>query len=417
MTDGMRTAARWAALAALASTCALSLAACEGNGSPSHEPAAAAPAQGSADLMGTPDGGPSTRTPEYIPPPGAAAEADGAPAPGYPPPEPPPQGRYAYGPRYAYPQRAPSAGPIEVIAMAPIPNPPEAPRRAHYGRTYTHRYHRHGWWGPVYAGRGHVARHHHHHHIRVGAHAAGPVHAVAAPRPAATKPAHHLATAPAPQFAKPKPPHAKGPDTATVAAASGGSSNTTANTTADGNATGAAGPEGARYDALTAALATVLGHEASLNVPAKFDAANPADVTLTVPGDFAQTVRTEAAKQNLSDDAASANLEATLAGDGYAITPVESQAQALTAGAPTVFHWKVTPQGATRGPLHADVRATLLGSGRSLALGSVKAGDGSATGRVIGIGLLLLIAAVLIGWVWRTRRPAPTGAVKPRKTY
>jgi hypothetical protein len=81
-----------------------------------------------------------------------------------------------------------------------------------------------------------------------------------------------------------------------------------------------------------------------------------------------------------------------------------------------VFHWKVTPQGATQGVLHADVRANLLGANRSLTLGSVKSGNG-ALGRVFGVGLLVLIALVLIGWVMRSRRPAASGATKPRANH
>ncbi|MGC1304980.1 MAG: hypothetical protein WA840_21625, partial [Caulobacteraceae bacterium] len=271
-----------------------------------------------------------------------------------------------------------------------------------------------GWWGPVYAAPGGTPHHHHRAPATPQAHAA-----------AAN--AHHsaaIATVPAtPQLPKPKAPHshAAGPDAGTVAAATGGANSTSGNTTenatgAESNTAGAATPEDQRYDALQSDLAALFSRAAVLNVPKHLQPGVPADITLTVPGDFAQTLRTEAAKQNLSDQAATANLEATLVGDGYTIVPAEAQSLPVTLGAPTVFHWKATPQGATQGALHADVRAILLGANHPVALGSIKAGGG-ATGRLIGVGLLVLIALVLLGWVMRNRRPAASGATKPRTNH
>jgi len=421
-TGGMQAGARWIAAAALASVCAVTLSACEGNGStaPPSEPAAAAPDQGSADLMGAPPPPPpgyaQVGPPQDGVPPGAPGYGPGPGpyGPGAPPPYPP-------GPPYGAAPR----GPVEIIAMAPIPNPPEEPRHSHEWRAAHHRHHQ-GWWGPVYAG-GAVVHHGHRIHSHI---ATAPAHLHAV-----TPVAHHArhaaaavaaAAASGTQLLKPKAPHAHtGPDAATVAAATGGSSaaangNTAANTTgAADNTTAAATPEDQRYDALQSALTAAFAHEAVLG-PSHLAPGQTTDVTLTVPGDFGQTLRTEAAKQNLSDQAASANLEATLAGDGYSVVPAETQALPLTLGAATVFHWKVTPQttqGASPGPLHADVHVNLLGSNRSLTLGSIKSGGGGA-GRVFGIGLLVLIAAVLIGWVMQSRRrPKATGATRPRSTH
>ncbi len=417
-----RTALRWVAAAALASVCAVALSACEENGpAASSEPKAAAPNQGPADLMGAPQGqasaapgaiqetplagGDTTRTPQYVPP--SAYPPAGAYAPAPPPPA-------AYPP-VAYPPPAPPAppayashAPTEIIAMQPIPNP--APGETAHGHWQAASHHRHGWWGPVYAApaAGAAARHHY---------------TVAASQPAA--PAHHAATTThaqphavaqaGPQLPKPKAPGHKGLDQGTVAAASGGSTtpthNEVANTTGNATSTG-----DARYDALQTALASDIAHGAILSAPRQIQPGQTADVSLTVPGDFAQTLRTEAASQNLSDQATSANLEATLSGDGYAIVPNETQALPLTLGSPTVFHWKVTPQGATQGPLHADLRANLLAANHVLNLGSIKTHSGLA-GRVIGVGLLVLIALVLLGWVTRSRRPTPSSGAKPRPNH
>jgi hypothetical protein len=415
-TKAIAAPARWMAMAALASVCAVALSACEENGpATSSEPAAAAPAQGPSDLMGAPPPGagpeagpPSTRTPEYVPP-GATA---------YPP---PPGGYPAQppgAPGYAPPQSAPPSGaPTEVIAMAPIPNPPEEPRHSHHWRPAGHHHHG-GWWGPVFTAKATSVHHGRHHDVIAVAHPA---------RPAAT--AHHgAATAakpalpPGAQLPKPQAPHAhQGPDAGTVAAASGGSTSLANNEAGADNAVGNGvtpqTPEDPRYDALQAALSAAVNHEAILNAPRQIQPGQTADVTLTIPSDYAQILRTEAAKQNLSDQAASANLEATLVGDGYTIVPNETQALPLTLGAATVFHWKVTPQGATQGPLRAELHINLLASNHMLNVGPIKTANGT-TGRIIGVGLLVLIAAVLLGWVMRTRRrPAPRGASKPRANH
>jgi hypothetical protein len=428
-----RTAIRWIAAAALASVCAVALSACEENGpATSSEPAAAAPSQAPADLMGAPQGqasaapgaiqetpllpgGDTTRTPQYVPPaalappPGAYAPGPAptmAPPPAYPAPAPPAPPAYA------------SHAPTEVIAMQPIPNPPEGAAEGHWHAATHHRHH--GWWGPVYAApaAGYAAGHAARHHYTVGANPpAAPAHHAAAPAHAQT---HATAQAGGAQLTKPEAPghkaHGhKGLDQGTVAAASGGSTAPTTNETA--NATGNVTSTGdARYDALQTALTADAAHAAILNAPRQIQPGQTADVTLTVSSDFAQTLRTEAASQNLSDQATSANLEATLAGDGYTIVPNETQALPLTLGAPTVFHWKVTPQGAAQGPLHADLRANLLAANHVLSLGTIKTHSGMA-GRVIGVGLLVLIALVLLGWVTRSRRPSPSSGAKPRPNH
>jgi hypothetical protein len=417
---GGKAAIRWIAAAALASACAVALSACEENGpAASSEPAAAAPKEAPSDLMGAPQGqaatgpgaiqetpllpgGDTTRTPQYAPPtaypPAGPAYAPAPPPPAYPAPAPPAPPAYA------------SHAPTEIIAMQPIPNPPEG-ETAH-GHWHAAAHHRHGWWGPVYAApaAGHAARH----HYTVAANQP------AAPAHHATAPAHHAQAQATPQLLKPKAPGAKtaghkGVDQGTVAAASGGSTAAATNETA--NTTGAATSTGdARYDALQTALTSDIAHGAILNAPRQIQPGQSADVTLTIPGDFAQTLRTEAASQNLSDQATSANLEATLSGDGYTIVPNETQALPLTLGAPTVFHWKVTPQGATQGALHADLRANLLAANHVLNLGTIKAHSG-LFGRVIGVGLLVVIALVLLGWVTRSRRPTPSSGAKPRPNH
>ena len=416
------TGARLAALA-LTTTGALALAACEEHPYPSAAPgqATAAPPPDNAALAGAPTGPqgyppPSTRTPAYVPqgyPPGPGMAPPGSPQAGYGP---------GYGQRYA-------SGAPEIVTMAPIPNPPEP---AHgYRRGYGWRHHHHYRQMRAYGPPAYAAPHRHHLHHRHMVYA--PVsHAPMMHRHAAAPPMHVHAAAPAPakvapaavakpqlakpQLAKPKAldhhrHHHHATDAAAVAAATGGSSNTTGAVNATGSSS-----EADRYQALQQSLHDAFANGAVLTVPAHMEPNQASNVTLTIPADFAQTVRTEAAKQSLAEQAATVNLMASLSGDGYTIVPGEAQSQPLTLNAPTTFTWKVTPTGAGRGALKASARAA-VGEGHDLALGDKTTNSGAGTGRVVGIGLLALIALVLLGWAAQRRRPKAAGAAKPRTTH
>ena len=434
------TGARLAALA-LTTTGAFALAACEEHPYPSAAPreATAAPPPDDSTLAGAPTGpgyAPTTRSPAYAPQgyPPAPAMAPGmtqsGPPQGYGPPPPygPPQPGYPPAPGQRY------AGPPEIVTMAPIPNPPERPHRHDRGYGWRYRHHRHhamyAYGPPIYASRHHV----HHHYVGY----APVMHRPAPHRHHMVAPmaVHATASAPARPKAKPvvpaRPPaarpqltqpqaldhrhhHHPATDAATAAAASGGSTNTTGSKTIGANTTGSAS-EADRYQALQQSLADAFASGAQLTAPAHMEPNQASTVTLTTPADFAQTVRTEAAKQNLSDQAATVNLMASLSGDGYTIVPGEAQSQPLTLNAPTTFTWQVTPTGAGRGALKASVRAA-VGEGHDLTLGEKSTGSGAATGRVVGIGLLALIALVLLGWAAQRRRPKVTGASKPRTNH
>ncbi len=174
---------------------------------------------------------------------------------------------------------------------------------------------------------------------------------------------------------------------------------------------------GAKLQALQTALRDAVTRRAELSAPDRPPAGQPSDVTLTLPADFAKTVRDEAAKAGLADAAATVNLTAQLTGEDYAITPGETQAQPLTVGQPTEFHWTATAQPNAKGPLRADVGADLLGAGsESLTLGAVTRSDGGGlrlSSRVWGAGLLLLIALIVVAWLSRgNRSPARRDAAR-----
>ena len=274
--------------------------------------------------------------------------------------------------------------------MAPIPNPPETRpmgRRRPATRPHAARAHR----APIH---GHAVRSHG---------ARGRSHAAAS--------AHGASTAPVRRPAKAgpgtKPASAVKP--ASTVAPSKSSSKPSSTSKPHDAAKPASATSAERAQQLTAlqgSLRDAVGRSAVLNAP-ELKAGQPAEVTLTLPADFASVVRDEAGKQKLADAAASVNMTALLAGDGYAVAPDETQSQPLTIGQPTEFHWTVTAQPGAHGPLHADVGADLLGGGDSaLQLGSVSPSGGGLhiSPRVWGVALLVLLAAIVIAWLNRGGR-------------
>lgn len=171
-----------------------------------------------------------------------------------------------------------------------------------------------------------------------------------------------------------------------------------------------------RLAATQSALTDAISKGAVLTTPPRFTANTPADVTLTVPAGFYDTVHKEAEKNGLTDAAASVNMTAVLSGDGFSVTPDETQSVPLTVGQPTEFRWTVTAQPGAKGPLHADVGADLLGSGSdTLALGSVQKAGGfgpKLTPAIIGWAILVLIAALVVAWLARGRGPTRSSTAR-----
>ena len=167
---------------------------------------------------------------------------------------------------------------------------------------------------------------------------------------------------------------------------------------------------------LQTTLTDAVGRTALLTAPSSFTANQPSDVTLTIPAGFGDTLRNTAQKDGLGDAAASVNMTAILSGDGFSVTPDDTQSVPLAIGQPTKFVWTVTAQTGAKGPLHADVGADLLGGGSDkLALGSVQKSAGMGiklTPKVIGASLLVLIAALVVAWLARGRGPTRSVAAR-----
>ncbi|HEY2659789.1 MAG TPA: hypothetical protein VGI79_08715 [Caulobacteraceae bacterium] len=97
-------------------------------------------------------------------------------------------------------------------------------------------------------------------------------------------------------------------------------------------------------------------------------AGKPGAVSLSLPSDIYNRVRSEAAKVGLAKSARRFTITATLSGDGYAISPITGQTmQAPLAEAPIgpvpSFSWQVQPQAGAGGPLKTMVIASLTGDG------------------------------------------------------
>jgi hypothetical protein len=422
-TASIRTTARVAVLA-IAASGAVALSACEEHAYPSATPTqgtAAAPA-GDEALAGAPSNAapPTTRTPEYVAPPEGGEPPYGPPPPpgyapnGYPPPA------NTYPPGYGH--QSSTGAPPTIVSMAPIPNPPERPHG------YGHRRQRHRVWmraypAPAYAPAPMPRPHHHHHRhahpVLVAPFPAAPRHPAvhAAPHPSAPSAAAPATSRAPTQLTKPTAPdhhrrhhHAAAQAQsapATAAAASGGPTNSTTS-----------GSEADRYQALGKSLKDDFAATAQLQAPDHMEVNQGYDVTLTLPADFAQTVQSEAGKQGLASELSSLNLTATLSGDGYTVVPADPQTLPLAQGQATVFRWKVTPTAASRGALSATVKAAAPGANHALDLGAKATGASAGAGRLLGIGLLAVVALGLLGWAAQRRRPSgPSGASKPRANH
>lgn len=112
---------------------------------------------------------------------------------------------------------------------------------------------------------------------------------------------------------------------------------------------------------LQAALGPQVSKGSTLTLAAPINQRQPGAVALTLPQDLSDAVRQHAAKAGLSRAARSAEVSATLSGQGYRVTPNGPQTVKLKPGEAPVFQWQVTPGTGDLGPLSAKIAATLTG--------------------------------------------------------
>jgi len=217
--------------------------------------------------------------------------------------------------------------PRDFTPMAPIPNPEDmtpAERARVYGAHYAWLRHRREM--ALHAA----------HHARVHTAWSAPTGAV--------RPVHTVVAAPVPAAVKIPAPVA----VATPAPAPA--------------ATPVATPVLTPVQKLQAAVGDV-GKTAVLAVPSDLSASKPGKVTLSLPVNLFSAIHAEAAKLGLVKAARKTEVTATLAGDGYMITPNGPQTATLKPGKAATFTWQVLPGAGAKGALKADVSAMLKGAG------------------------------------------------------
>jgi hypothetical protein len=224
-------------------------------------------------------------------------------------------------------------GPL-VVTMAPIPNPADLPPRERE-RFYGHRYYHEHRIEHVYgAAPVRVA-----HPIRIAA----PVHPAAvvqAPKPVAPT---YTPVVQAPPVVAPKP--------------------------------------APKLVQLQTAVGQIVAQGSNLVVSPDIAQGKPGAVSLSLPANLLNALRDQAAQFGFKRAARSANVSATLSGDGYSVTPGGAQTQALKAGQAANFAWQVTPGPNANGPLHAHVDAALQGQGapKLLSLATLQSAVAQAT--------------------------------------
>lgn len=170
-------------------------------------------------------------------------------------------------------------------------------------------------------------------------------------------------------------------------------------------------------DALQLALGEALSHGATLTPP---QGGSIGQAALVLSPGFTDAVRKAAVENGLTDADAPITATAGLSADNYTSQSPLTQVQPLKAGQATEFHWALTPRAGSTDPLKANLCVTVA-SGPELICGGAVQANAPVTdnnGRIFGLGLLLLIGGVVVGWFVRGRgAPAakPSPPTKPTK--
>ncbi|CAN5303772.1 hypothetical protein BH11PSE2_BH11PSE2_14200 [soil metagenome] len=119
-----------------------------------------------------------------------------------------------------------------------------------------------------------------------------------------------------------------------------------------------------KADQLGFALAADITSGAKLVVPDEVRNGKKGLVSLTLPANFADRVKTEAATLGLTKEASKTDIRASLTAQGYDITPNASQVDRLKPGVGPIFYWEVKPQTGAKTPLKAQVGGELKGTAK-----------------------------------------------------
>ena len=177
---------------------------------------------------------------------------------------------------------------------------------------------------------------------------------------------------------------------------------------------------------LQTAVAGATSSGAVLSAPEDLARGRSGQVQLTLPKDFAARLRAEAAKLCLAPAARTAEVTAALHGVSYKITPEGPQTAPLPKDdEEIVFRWQVEPRAAAaRQPLSAEANVALTGEGQARTFQAAAlaetiekpaAAPGQTSAKWVLAGILGLLAALVLGGVWRDHKERRRAAAERRQ--
>ena len=253
------------------------------------------------------------------------------------------------------------------------------------------------------------------------------------PDPAPRAPTSGSVAPPAPATAvSPTPAHATG-HPATHAAAAGAAPSAAqapaeptdtvmAGTPSDGAPPLSSEDRGPRADAFQAAALKALHRGAQLQMPTKAEPGQPGQATLTLPAEFGAALRKALTASGLADAGVPLNVTATLSAPGYRVEPPGAQSYSLQAGQPLEFHWTVRPDASAKSAtgksaVRAEVCVEAPAGSEPICVGQVSASRPGLklNSQLLGVLLLVVIVGLVVAWLARSRRAAPSRSVAARR--
>lgn len=177
-------------------------------------------------------------------------------------------------------------------------------------------------------------------------------------------------------------------------------------------------PTDGRLAAMQKALAKPTAEGARFTVPPLVAQGGPGQVSLRLPADLLAQIQAQARAVRLESAARSAEVSARLSGEGYRITPNETQTARLKSGEDLEFKWQVAPadQGQSaaspRGDLKAQADVALTGDGKAMTFELTRLENappapaappvkGQTSAQWVLVTILVLLAALVLGGVFR----------------
>jgi hypothetical protein len=179
---------------------------------------------------------------------------------------------------------------------------------------------------------------------------------------------------------------------------------------------------GPRADAFQAAALKALHRGAQLQMPATAEPGQPGQATLTLPASFGAAIRKALTTSGLADAGVPLNITASLSAPGFRLEPPGVQSYSLQAGQPLEFHWTVRPDPAAKSRAnrpqpHAEVCVEVPAGAEPICIGQVSASRPGLklNSQLLGVLLLVIIVSLVVAWLARSRRAAPSRSLAARR--